>query len=59
MGKFICFVLGELVTLICMMIIILAKNEPCAMDVYQGKTTLRYTVINGIKMDSTVIWNKD
>ncbi len=59
MSKFICFVLGALVTLMCMMIIMLAKNEPCAMDVYRGKTTLEYTVINGIKTDSTVIWNKD
>lgn len=59
MGKFICFALGALVTLICMMIIILVKNEPCAMDVYRGKTTLEYTVINGIKTDSTVIYNRD
>ena len=59
MGKFICFVLGALVTLICMMIIIIAKNEPSAMNVYQGKTTLEYTVVNGIKTDSTVIWNRD
>ena len=29
------------------------------MDVYQGNTTLEYTVVNGIKTDSTVIWNKD
>ena len=32
-------------------------NElPSAMDVYQGKTTLQYTVINGVKMDSVVVF---
>lgn len=59
MSKFICFLLGVLVGLILLTTIIVEKNEPCAMDVYQGKTTLKYTVVNGIKTDSTVIWNKD
>jgi hypothetical protein len=53
------FLLGALVALISLTIIKIDKNEPCAMDVYQGKTTLEYTVVNGIKTDSTVIWNKD
>ena len=26
------------------------------MDVYQGKTTLKYEVVNGVKVDSCVIW---
>lgn len=30
------------------------------MDVYQGKTTLEYKVIDGVKVDSTVVWkNKE
>lgn len=30
------------------------------MDVYQGKTTIEYTVVDGVKVDSTVIWkNKE
>jgi hypothetical protein len=34
-------------------------NEPTAMDVYQGKTTLEYVVVDGQVTDSTVIWKKD
>jgi hypothetical protein len=30
------------------------------MDVYQGKTTLEYKVVDGEKIDSTVVWkNKE
>lgn len=29
-----------------------------AMDVYQGKTTLEYTVVDGVKTDSCVVWKK-
>ena len=28
------------------------------MDVYQGKTTLEYTVVDGVKVDSCVIFKK-
>lgn len=31
-------------------------NGPAAIDVYKGKTTLQYKVIDGIKVDSCVIW---
>lgn len=29
------------------------------MDVYQGKTTLEYTIIDGVKVDSTVVWKNN
>lgn len=32
------------------------RITPSAMDVYQGKTTLQYTVINGVKVDSVVVF---
>ena len=35
---------------------ILEKPSPTAMDVYQGKTTLKYEVVDSIKVDSTVVW---
>ena len=35
---------------------ILTKNYPQAIDVYQGETTLKYTVIDGVVTDSTVVW---
>lgn len=28
------------------------------MDVYKGKTTLEYKVVDGVKVDSTVVWKK-
>ena len=32
---------------------------PTAMDVYQGKTTLEYKVVDGVKVDSVVIFKND
>lgn len=29
------------------------------MDVYQGKTTLEYKVVDGVKVDSTVVWKNN
>ena len=29
---------------------------PSAMDVYQGKTTLQYTIIDDVKIDSVVVF---
>ena len=29
------------------------------MDVYKGKTTIQYTIVDGIKTDSCVIWKSD
>lgn len=31
-------------------------NTPTAMDVYQNKTTLEYKVVDGVKIDSVVIF---
>lgn len=32
------------------------RKEPQAMDVYQGKTTLEYKIVDGVKIDSCVVW---
>lgn len=37
----------------------LGKNLITPMDVYQEKTTLKYTVIDSVKVDSTVIWKPE
>jgi hypothetical protein len=55
-GIKICVVITAFITFLC--IIGLGVNEPTAMDVYQDKTTLKYTVVNDVKTDSTVIWKK-
>lgn len=41
-----------------MIIDITEEPHPKAMDVYQGKTTLEYTIRDGIKVDSIVVWKE-
>lgn len=36
--------------------IIDAMSKPSAMDVYQGKTALQYTTVDGEKIDSVVVF---
>lgn len=31
-------------------------NTPTAIDVYQGNTTLQYTIVDSVKVDSVVVW---
>ena len=38
---------------------IFSEPYPTAMDVYQGKTTLEYKVVDGVKVDSVVIFKND
>ena len=54
---FVGFIIGVIlgvIVLFCSM-----SDDPTAMDVYQGKTTLEYVVVDGQVTDSTVIWKKD
>lgn len=34
-------------------------QKPTAMDVYQGKTTLEYKVVDGVKVDSIVVFKNN
>lgn len=34
-------------------------HDMTPMDVYQGKTTLKYEVVDGVKVDSTVVWREE
>lgn len=38
---------------------IFGTPKPTAMDVYQGKTTLEYKVVDSVKIDSVVVWKGD
>lgn len=38
---------------------IISEHTPTAMDVYQSKTTLEYKVVDGVKVDSLVIFKND
>ena len=35
---------------------IIGKPKPSALDVYRGNTELEITSINGVPIDSTVVW---
>lgn len=54
---FVGFILGGILGVIIHSCII--SVDPTAMDVYQGKTTLKYEVVDGQVMDSIVIWKED
>lgn len=41
------------------LVLIALYNTPTAMDVYQNKTTLKYTIIDDVKTDSVVVWKKE
>ena len=52
--------MGAILSLCFIIEVILLTNafetpSPTAMDVYQGKTTLEYKVVDGVKIDSIVI----
>ena len=36
--------------------IVILDDVPSAMDVYQGKTVLKHTIVDGVKVDSCVIF---
>ena len=38
---------------------IIGKPTPSAIDVYQGKTTIEYTIRDGVKVDSVVVFKKE
>jgi hypothetical protein len=38
---------------------ILEDPKPTAIDVYQDKTTLEYTIRDGVKIDSVVVFNNE
>ena len=38
---------------------IVSEPHPKAIDVYQGKTTLEYTIVDGVKVDSIVVFKKN
>ena len=35
------------------------RKVPTAMDVYHGKTTFQYTIVDGAKIDSIVVFKKN
>jgi hypothetical protein len=56
---FVCCLGGTCAFAISLLVLIICDCPPTPMDVYQGKTTLEYKVVDGIKVDSTVIWKEE
>lgn len=59
----VCAFLGFIFVL-CLFICVFAISEYFSpsinpMDVYRGKTTLKYEIIDGVKVDSTVVWKEE
>lgn len=50
------FAIGATTALVAMALMLI--DEPTAMDVYQGKTTLEYKVVDGEKIDSVVVYKR-
>lgn len=51
-------ILGVVFTFGCILCYMIFVEEPSAMDVYRGKTTLEYTIVDGEKLDSVVVYKK-
>ena len=55
MDKSIVFLIGMLFGVLVITIVV-SMISISPMDVYQGKTTLKYEVVDGVVVDSVVVW---
>lgn len=55
-----CILTGSLImALVVMFVAAIQFHSPTAMDVYNNKTTLEYKVVDGVKVDSVVIFKNN
>ncbi len=57
-GTFTC-AFGAVVCVFVMISIADRNHKPTAMDVIEGKTTMEYKIIDGVKVDSTIIFKPE
>ena len=50
---------GALICVYAMISIADRSHKPTAMDVIEGKTTMEYKIIDGVKVDSTLIFKPE
>ena len=55
-GMFVGFIISIFIVMEVGLISSIIDTQPTAMDVYQGKTTLEYTIRDSVKIDSVVIF---
>lgn len=59
-GLFFGLLLSILIVIeVALIIDITQTPKPGAMDVYQGKTTLEYTIRDGVKVDSVIVFKEN
>ena len=49
-------IISTALIIICVILAIICKSRPTAMDVHQGKTTLEITYKDGVPVDSVIVW---
>lgn len=59
LGTFTTMLIMIEISVICNILKSQQPTEPTAMDVYQGKTTLEYKMVDGVKIDSVVIFKNE
>nr|CDL66463.1 unnamed protein product [uncultured bacterium] len=59
-GVFIGVIIMVLIVIeICLVSMIIEKPTPSALDVYRGNTELEITSVNGVPIDTVVVFKKD
>ena len=58
MDKLLFLLLGVILGAFLMAITMFPSKEPMAIDVYKGKTTLKYTIVDGVVTDSVVVFKE-
>ena len=54
--NFICNVIYLVTSVICLIVLDGVMNTPSAMEYHQGKTTIEYTMRDGVKLDSVIVY---
>lgn len=52
-------IVGGIITILLFAHSVSEYHEPKAIEVYQGKTTLEYTVKDGVRIDSVVVYKDE
>ena len=54
--NFICNAIYLVTSVICLSVLDDVMNTPSAMEYHQGKTTIEYTMRDGVKLDSVIVY---
>jgi hypothetical protein len=54
--NFICNAIYLVTSIICLSVLDGVMNTPSAMEYHQGKTTVEYTIRDGVKLDSVIVF---